>query len=110
MYVKLKQELRRHTQDQWDLRILTMEPLADVAEKRSKGVRVRLDLRTITGPMLDRLEEAIEHAPGGKRLEIQFVEPHEHLAVDMFSRRFQIEPKAFIEKMRELDMEVCTLI
>ncbi|MGY3088984.1 DNA polymerase-3 subunit alpha [Hymenobacter sp. UYAg731] len=110
MYVKLKQELRRHTQDQWDLRILTMEPLADVAEKRSKGVRVRLDLRTVTAPMLDRLEEAIEHAPGGKRLEIQFVEPHEHLAVDMFSRRFQIEPKAFIEKMRELDMEVCTLI
>ena len=110
MYVKLKQELRRHTQDQWDLRILTMEPLADVAEKRSKGVRVRLDLRTITAPMLDRLEEAIEHAPGSKRLEIQFVEPHEHLAVDMFSRRFQIEPKTFIEKMKELDMEVCTLI
>jgi DNA polymerase-3 subunit alpha len=110
MYVKLKQELRRHTTDQWDLRILTMEPLADVAEKRSKGVRVRLDLRTVTAPMLDRLEEAIEHAPGGKRLEIQFVEPHEHLAVDMFSRRFQIEPKAFIEKMRELDMEVCTLL
>ncbi|GAA4025833.1 DNA polymerase III subunit alpha [Hymenobacter glaciei] len=110
MYVKLKQELRRHTQDQWDLRILTMEPLADVAEKRSKGVRVRLDLRTVTAPMLDRLEEAIEHAPGSKRLEIQFVEPHEHLAVDMFSRRFQIEPKTFIEKMKELDMEVCTLI
>ena len=110
MYVRLKQELRRHTQDQRDLRILSMQPLADVAEKMSKGVRVRLDLRTVTGPMLDRLEQAIEHAPGSKRLEIQFVEPHEHLAVDMFSRRFQIEPKVFIEKMRELEMEVCTLI
>ncbi len=110
MYVKLKQELRRHTQDQWDLRILTMEPLADVAEKRSKGVRVKLDLRTVTGPMLDRLQDAIDHAPGSKRLEIQFVEPHEHLAVDMFSRKFQIEPKTFIEKMHELEMQVCTLI
>ncbi len=110
MYVKLKQELRRHTQDQWDLRILTMQPLADIAEKMSKGVRVRLDLRTVTGLMLDRLQDAIDHAPGSKRLEIQFVEPHEHLAVDMFSRRFQIEPKVFIEKMRELEMEVCTLI
>ncbi|UOQ99077.1 DNA polymerase III subunit alpha [Hymenobacter sp. 5317J-9] len=110
MYVRLKQELRRHTQDQWDLRILTMEPLADVAEKRSKGVRVKLDLRTVTGPMLDRLQDAIDHAPGSKRLEIQFVEPHEHLAVDMFSRKFQIEPKTFIEKMHEMEMEVCTLI
>ncbi|MBF9141987.1 DNA polymerase III subunit alpha [Hymenobacter properus] len=110
MYVRLKQELRRHTQDQWDLRILSIQPLADIAEKMSKGVRVRLDLRTVTEPMLDRLEEAIEFAKGSKRLEIQFVEPHEHLAVDMFSRRFQIEPKAFIEKMKELEMEVCTLI
>ena len=58
-------------------------------EKMSKGVRVRLDLRTVTGPMLDRLQEAIDHAPGTKRLEIQFVEPHEHLAVDMFSRPVQ---------------------
>ncbi|OGX86690.1 DNA polymerase III subunit alpha [Hymenobacter glacialis] len=110
MYVRLKQELRRHTQDQWDLRILTMEPLSEVAEKRSKGVRVRLDLRTVTSLMLDRLEEAIEAAPGSKRLEIQFAEPHEHLAVDMFSRRFQIEPKTFIQKMHEMEMEVCTLI
>jgi DNA polymerase-3 subunit alpha len=110
MFVKLKQELRRHTQDQWDLRILTMEPLADVAEKRSKGVRVRLDLRTVTSPMLDRLEEAIDAARGSKRLEIQFAEPHEHLSVDMFSRRFTIEPKQFIEKMKEMEMDVCTLI
>ncbi|GAA4358724.1 DNA polymerase III subunit alpha [Hymenobacter saemangeumensis] len=110
MFVKLKQELRRHSQDQWDLRILTMEPLADVAEKRSKGVRVKLDLRTVTSPMLDRLEEAIEAAPGRKRLEIQFAEPHEHLSVDMFSRRFTIEPKAFIEKMKEMEMDVCALI
>ncbi len=110
MYVRLKQELRRHTQDQWDLRIISMQPLADIAEKMSKGVRVRLDLRTVTGPMIDRLEEAIAAAPGKKRLEIQFAEPHEQLAVDMFSRRFQIEPKAFIEKMREMEMDACQLI
>jgi DNA polymerase-3 subunit alpha len=110
MFVRLKQELRRGTQDQWDLRILNMQPLSEVAEKLSKGVRVRLDLRTVTGPMLDRLEEAIQAAPGRKRLEIQFAEPHEHLAVDMFSRKFQIEPKVFIEKMQEMEMDACQLI
>jgi len=110
MFVRLKQELRRGTQDQWDLRILNMQPLSEVAEKLSKGVRVRLDLRTVTSPMLDRLEEAIAAAPGRKRLEIQFAEPHEHLAVDMFSRKFQIEPKVFIEKMQEMEMDACQLI
>ncbi|MGI4884322.1 MAG: DNA polymerase III subunit alpha [Janthinobacterium lividum] len=110
MFVRLKQELRRGTQDQWDLRILNMQPLSEVAEKLSKGVRVRLDLRTVTSPMLDRLEAAIAAAPGRKRLEIQFAEPHEHLAVDMFSRKFQIEPKVFIEKMQEMEMDACQLI
>jgi DNA polymerase-3 subunit alpha len=110
MFIRGKMELRYGTQDQWELKIKTMEPLAQVAEKLSKGVRVKLDLRTVTGPMIDRLQEAIEHAKGSKRLEIQFVEPHERLAVDMFSRRFQIEPKAFIDKMREFELDVCALI
>ena len=110
LFIRGKMELRYGTQDQWELKIKQMEPLGGVADKLSKGVRVKLDLRTITAPMLDRLEEAITHAKGSKRLEIQFVEPHERLAVDMFSRRYQIEPKAFIEKMREFDLEVCALI
>ncbi|UOR05570.1 DNA polymerase III subunit alpha [Hymenobacter aerilatus] len=110
MYIRAKVSLRYGSEDQWELKIMNMEPLSEVAEKLSKGVRVRLDLRTVSGPMIDKLEAAIEAAPGRKRLEIQFAEPHEHLAVDMFSRRFQIEPKAFITKMRELELEVCQLI
>jgi DNA polymerase-3 subunit alpha len=110
LFIRGKMELRYGTQDQWELKIKTMEPLAQVADKLSKGVRVKLDLRTVTGPMIDRLQEAIEHAKGSKRLEIQFVEPHERLAVDMFSRRFQIEPKVFIDKMKEFELDVCSLI
>ncbi|AMR28709.1 DNA polymerase III subunit alpha [Hymenobacter psoromatis] len=110
MFIRGKMELRYGTQDQWELKIKTMEQLANVADKLSKGVRVKLDLRTVTGPMIDRLQEAIEHAKGSKRLEIQFVEPHERLAVDMFSRRFQIEPKTFIDKMKEFELDVCSLL
>ncbi len=110
MFIRGKMELRYGTQDQWELKIKHMEQLANVADKLSKGVRVKLDLRTVTGPMIDRLQEAIEHAKGSKRLEIQFVEPHERLAVDMFSRRFQIEPKTFIDKMKEFELDVCSLL
>ena len=110
MFIRGKMELRYGTQDQWELKIKHMEQLANVADKLSKGVRVKLDLRTVTGPMIDRLQEAIEHARGSKRLEIQFVEPHERLAVDMFSRRFQIEPKTFIDKMKEFELDVCSLL
>ncbi|MBC6606498.1 DNA polymerase III subunit alpha [Hymenobacter sp. BT188] len=110
MFVRGKMTLRYGTEDQWELKIMNMQQLNEVTEKMANGVRVRLDLRTVTGPMIDRLEEAIHASPGKKRLEIQFAEPHEQLAFDMFSRRFQIEPKAFIDKMREMEMDACQLI
>ena len=49
MFVRAKMELRRGTQDQWETRILNMQPLHEVADKLSRGVRVKLDLRTVTG-------------------------------------------------------------
>ena len=89
-----------------------MVPVCRGSARRGQHLRPPSPLRAPANrrKLRKRQDQRQFRAPGSKRLEIQFVEPHEHLAVDMFSRRFQIEPKAFIEKMRELDMEVCTLI
>jgi DNA polymerase-3 subunit alpha len=59
---------------------------------------------------MDRFMEAVEGAAGSKKLEIKFAEPHEHLTVDTYSRRYRIEPKEFIRKMREMEIDACQLI
>ncbi len=110
MYIRGKYAQRFRDSDQFEFKILTMEPLFNVAEKLANGVRVQLDLRTITEPFMDRFMEAVEGAAGSKKLEIKFAEPHEHLTVDTYSRRYRIEPKEFIRKMREMEIDACQLI
>ncbi|WP_246289661.1 DNA polymerase III subunit alpha [Hymenobacter terrestris] len=110
MFMRGKYAQRFRDSDQFEFKIMTMEPLFNVAEKLSNGVRVQLDLRTITEPFMDRFMEAVEGAAGSKKLEIKFAEPHEHLAVDTYSRRYRIEPKEFIRRMREMEIEACQLI
>ncbi|TGE22864.1 DNA polymerase III subunit alpha [Hymenobacter metallicola] len=110
MYIRGKYAQRFRDSDQFEFKILTMEPLFNVAEKLANGVRVQLDLRTITEPFMDRFMEAVEGCAGSKKLEIKFAEPHEHLTVDTYSRRYRIEPKEFIRKMREMEIEACQLI
>ncbi|WP_303310441.1 DNA polymerase III subunit alpha [Hymenobacter sp. BT730] len=110
MYIRGKYAQRFRDSDQFEFKILTMEPLFNVAEKLANGVRVQLDLRTITEPFMDRFMEAVEGCAGSKKLEIKFAEPHEHMTVDMYSRRYRIEPKEFIRKMREMEIEACQLI
>ncbi|QJX45920.1 DNA polymerase III subunit alpha [Hymenobacter taeanensis] len=110
MFIRGKYAQRFRDSDQFEFKILTMEPLFNVAEKLANGVRVQLDLRTITEPFMDRFMEAVEGCAGSKKLEIKFAEPHEHLAVDTYSRRYRIEPKEFIRKMREMEIDACQLI
>ncbi|TGE22158.1 DNA polymerase III subunit alpha [Hymenobacter aquaticus] len=110
MYIRGKYAQRFRDSDQFEFKILTMEPLFNVAEKLANGVRVQLDLRTITEPFMDRFMEAVEGCAGSKKLEIKFAEPHEHLTVDTYSRRYRIEPKEFIRKMRAMEIEACQLI
>ncbi|RYU75638.1 DNA polymerase III subunit alpha [Hymenobacter persicinus] len=110
MFIRGKYAQRFRDSDQFEFKIMTMEPLFNVAEKLANGVRVQLDLRTITEPFMDRFMEAVEGCAGSKKLEIKFAEPHEHLAVDTYSRRYRIEPKEFIRQMRAMDIDACQLI
>ena len=110
MFIRGKYAPRFRDSDQFEFKIMTMEPLINVAEKLAGGVRVQLDLRTITEPFMDRFMAAVEECSGSKKLEIKFAEPHEHLTVDTYSRKYRIEPKSFIFKMREMEIDACQLI
>ncbi|GAA4375976.1 DNA polymerase III subunit alpha [Hymenobacter koreensis] len=110
MFIRGKYAQRFRDSDQFEFKIMTMEPLFNVAEKLANGVRVQLDLRTITEPFMDRFMEAVEGCQGSKKLEIKFAEPHEQLTVDTYSRRYRIEPKEFIRRMREMEIDACQLI
>ncbi|PSR52165.1 DNA polymerase III subunit alpha [Adhaeribacter arboris] len=110
LFVKGKVTLRYKSEDQWELKPTHMQLLGDVAEKLAQGVRLDIDLRTLSALQIDHIEQAAQESPGQKKLELVLCEPNERLAVEMFSRKYRIDPKLFIQKVKERELGQYKLI
>ncbi|QMU27649.1 DNA polymerase III subunit alpha [Adhaeribacter radiodurans] len=110
LFVKGKVTLRYKSEDQWELKPTNMQLLGDVAEKLAQGVRLDIDLRTLNALQIDHIEQAAQESPGQKKLELVLCEPNERLTVEMFSRKYRIDPKTFILKVKEKELGVCKLL
>ena len=53
---------------------------------------------------------AVRTAPGQKTFELQLTSPEERLAVELFSRKYRIEPKAFIQHLKGSELGSYKLI
>ncbi|WP_317195364.1 DNA polymerase III subunit alpha [Rufibacter roseolus] len=110
LFIRAKVTLRYKSEDQWELKPISMQLLSDVADKMAKGVRMDIDIRNINAMLIDRLEEAAINSPGQKKLELVLTEPGERLSVELFSRRYRIDPKAFLNNVKDLEVATCQLI
>jgi DNA polymerase-3 subunit alpha len=69
-----------------------------------------IDIRNITDLLIDHIEEAAQAAPGGKKLELMLIDHSERLSIEMFSRKYRIDPKAFIQLVKEKSIGTCKLL
>ena len=110
VFIRGKVQLRYKSEDQWELKPTSIQLLGDIAEKMSKGVRIDIDLRLVNDLLIDKLEEAIKDSAGPKKLELYLYEPTENITVEMFSRRYRVDPKVFIEKVKGMELGACKLL
>jgi DNA polymerase-3 subunit alpha len=110
LFVKGKVTLRYKSEDQWELKPTNMQLLGDVADKLAQGVRLDIDIRTLNELQINNIEQAAIESPGQKKLELMLCEPNERLAVEMFSRKYRIDPKLFIQKVKEKELGQYKLI
>ena len=94
----------RWNSTEFEFRIAAIELLSEVADKRATGVRVPLDVRRLSPALLAGLEEAARTAAGTKQLEVIIRSEDDQMDVRLTSRRLRIEPKAFLLKLKELDV------
>ena len=95
----------RWNSTEFEFRIGSIELLSEVADKRATGVRVPLDVRRLSPALLAGLEEAARTAAGTKQLEITIRSGEDDgMSVRLTSRRLRIEPKAFLLKLKALDV------
>jgi DNA polymerase-3 subunit alpha len=110
VFIRGKVQLRYKSDDQWELKPSNIQLLGDLTDKMAQGVRVDIDIRNITDLLIDHIEEAAQAAPGGKKLELMLIDNTERLSVEMFSRKYRIDPKPFIQLVKEKSIGTCKLL
>jgi len=110
VFIKGKVQLRYKTEDQWELKPVNIQLLGDLTDKMANGVRLDIDIRTLNDLLIDRIEEAAQPSPGGKKLELMLTDPNERISIEMFSRKYRIDPKTFIQKIKENNIGTCKLL
>ena len=110
VFIRGKVQLRYKSEDQWELKPTNIQLLGDLTDKMAQGVRLDIDIRNITDLLIDHIEEAAQAAPGGKKLELMLIDNSERLSIEMFSPKYRIDPKPFIQLVKEKSIGTCKLL
>ncbi|MCJ8165123.1 DNA polymerase III subunit alpha [Pontibacter sp. E15-1] len=110
LFIRGKVQLRYKTEDQWELKPTNIQLLGDVMDKMAQGVQLNINMQHFTPNLAEALETAITESAGQKRLEITLHVPEEKLVLPMYSRKYRIDPKLFLETIKGMGVGECKLI
>ena len=83
-----------------EVKINSMMLLSEVRGKMVKGLRINIDLDDLTLDLMEKLEAITAKYKGDAKLYIDVIDRKENIALELFSKRFTIDPSA--DMIREL--------
>lgn len=95
LYILLKGKVqpRRFNENQFELRIHSIQLLPDVKDKLIEKLTITLPLHEMNSQMIDELTTLTKNNPGNSLLFFQVVDGERNIKVDLFSRNTKIEVK-----------------
>lgn len=104
LYIKGRVQQRYNSEDQWELKPSSIQLLADVRSKLCKDIFVNVDVKQLHTDTLAKLEDIFAAYNGNCSIRFCFTENNENINVEMFCRKFKIEPtNELIEQLSILD-------
>lgn len=86
-----------------EVKINSMMLLSEVRGKMIKGLRINIDLDNLTLDLMEKLETITAKYKGDAKLYIDVIDRKENIALELFSKRFTIDPSAdMIRALREI--------
>lgn len=102
VYVKARVQPRyRNNPDNLEIKLLQIQLLSEMAEKVTKGIRVRLSLDQVTESFNHRIKEIVESHPGNHNFKMIVWEPKEKIWIELLSRSHKV--KVSRELIKELE-------
>ncbi len=86
----------------WELRPLSIQLLTEIRSKLSKGILLQVELDAVTDDLAAKLENLSRDYPGACQLKLNVADIQENIAVELLSRKFQVNPQN--ELIKELDL------
>ena len=95
VYIKAKVEERSNAVDQINLRVISVTLLQEVFEKFAKSITVTLSLEDVTKENIGFLNSLAKQHKGKNQLRIRVKDEEEKLCIELPSKKFRVEAKAF---------------
>ena len=107
LYVKGKIQTQRWDPTRVEFKVLSMELLSEVRNKKTKGIQFNLGLNDIDENLINTLETLCSEHPGKCNLHLEISDDKEEMKVEVMSRRFQVNPsnEMFKSIQEEIDKD-----
>ncbi len=93
IYVKGRVQPRRYDQNQFELKILSIQLLPDVKDKLIEKIIITLPLHELNNQMIEELSTLIKDNEGNTLLYFEVVDGERNMKVELFARRMKIDIK-----------------
>ncbi|WP_075351733.1 DNA polymerase III subunit alpha [Algoriphagus marinus] len=95
-----KVEPKRWNENELEFKISSIMLLSEVRGKMVKGIRVNINLDDLTYDLMEKLQSITEKYKGEAKLYFDVIDRKENIALELFSKKFSIDPSA--EMIKEL--------
>ncbi|MEB2776730.1 DNA polymerase III subunit alpha [Algoriphagus sp. D3-2-R+10] len=94
---------KRWAENELEFKIGNITLLDEIRGKMVKGLRVNIDLDDLTLDLMEKLQAITEKYKGDAKLYFDVVDRKENIALELFSKRFSIDPSAeMIKELKEI--------
>lgn len=94
---------KRWAENELEFKIHGIALLSEIRGKMVKGLRVNIDLDDLTLDLMEKLENITQKYKGEAKLYFDVVDRKENIALELFSKRFSIDPSSeMINELKEI--------
>ena len=94
---------KRWAEHELEFKINSISLLSEIRGKMVKGLRVNIDLDDLTLDLMEKLQSITEKYKGEAKLYFDVIDRKENIALELFSKKFSIDPSSeMIKELKEL--------
>ncbi|MCX6271455.1 MAG: DNA polymerase III subunit alpha [Bacteroidetes bacterium] len=102
LFVRARVEERYNNPDQLEVKVITMNLLAETIDKMVREITIIIDNQDVNEELVQQLKQSIERNPGQCKIKVQVTDTDDDINVSFHSRRFKVNGPEFVRRLEKL--------